>query len=76
MRISVEETPAGRTVTLRGRLAAADLKRLEHACGPQLERRQMKLEIVLHDGRVADAAVLAYLERLQSRGARVRSRSL
>jgi len=71
VRISVADGAAGRTVTIRGKLAAADLKRLEHACGPALEQRQLYLQIVLRDGDVKDAAARAYLDRLQLRGARV-----
>lgn len=72
VRISVVERAAGRTITIHGRLAAAHLKRLERACGPALEQRQLQLEIVLRDGEVQDPAARAYLDRLRQRGAAVR----
>jgi hypothetical protein len=56
---------------LSGRLAAADLRRLERACGPALEHRQ--LPIVVHLERVTDIdrAALGFLNRLAARGASI-----
>ncbi len=68
-RISVAATNSGRTVRIRGRLEAADLQRLERACGPALEQRAPQLELVLKDGTANDAAASAYLARLRARGA-------
>jgi hypothetical protein len=71
-RISVAATVSGRTVTIRGRLKAADLHRLERACGPALEQRDPNLALVMRDAAAGDSAARAYLDRLQARGAVIR----
>lgn len=71
-RISVSTARSGYQITVNGPLNATDLKRLEHACGPALERRSLPLEIVLRGGGACDETVRAYLERLRLRGASVR----
>jgi hypothetical protein len=58
-------------VTLKGRLSAGDLKRLERACGPALQRKVVPLELDVHHVTKLDAAAQAYLERLRARGARI-----
>lgn len=67
--ISVGKTPIGYTVTVTGRLEAADLKRLESACGPALEHKRIDLHIAIVDTGPMDAVVAAYLGRLEARGA-------
>ncbi len=56
-------------VTIRGPLTAADLKRLERACGPALEHREMPLEVRVIDMGAADEASRLFLEGLVRRGA-------
>lgn len=58
-------------MTLTGRVMAGDLRRLEHACAPALERQDMSLELWLATGTTLDTAARAFVERLVSRGARV-----
>lgn len=72
-RIAAAETAAGHTVTVRGRLVAADLQRLERACGPALEHRDLHLVIVFREATIGDAASRAYVDRLLARGAVLRS---
>ncbi len=55
-------------VTLRGQLAAQDLRRLEQLCGPALEQRTAPLTLRLKVTSV-DNPARTYLERLVRRGA-------
>jgi hypothetical protein len=67
-RISVAARTGRRTVTVHGGLRAADLQRLERACGPALEHRVPALVVVMGGARVCDASAEAYLSRLRARG--------
>jgi len=66
IRVSVHH--GRRRVTVRGQLVAADLRRLESACGPALEYRELPLEIRLRDTGM-DEASRQFLDRLVKRGA-------
>ncbi|MGH9143178.1 MAG: hypothetical protein ACRD2I_18755 [Vicinamibacterales bacterium] len=72
-KISAARTAGTYRLTLEGRLAAGDLKRLERACGQALEHKLVPLELNLEKVSSIDAAARAYLERLRSRGAHVRT---
>jgi hypothetical protein len=54
---------------VRGLLAATDLRRLEQACGPALEHRELRLEVRLMDARIGDESTRLFLENLARRGA-------
>ena len=56
-------------VTITGRLAGRDLRRLERACGPALEQRRPPLTLRLAAGGEIDGSAEAYLDRLKARGA-------
>ena len=58
-----------RLVTVRGRLAARDLRRLERACGPALEQREVPLELRLSEHGDLDEATQLFLAGLVRRGA-------
>jgi hypothetical protein len=72
-RISVVARADGRTVRIHGTLRASDLQRLEHACGPALEQRTPRLEIVIRGPVVTDGAAVAYLAHLHARGVTIRA---
>lgn len=67
--ISVRVGKEKRIVTVRGRLVAADLRRLERACGPALEHRELALELRLADRADMDDAARLFLGGLVRRGA-------
>ena len=71
-RISAAETPDGFVVAVTGTLRARDLRRLERACGPAIERRR-PLRIVVQEGSSMDPFARAYLDQLRGRGAVVRA---
>jgi hypothetical protein len=58
-----------RRVTIRGRLTAADLRRLERACGRALEHQDIPLEIRIRDLVTVDEASRLFLSHLLRRGA-------
>jgi hypothetical protein len=66
--ITVAANNTRRIVTIQGDLKAADLQRLERACGPALEQQRPELELVIRNGVIADSAAQAYVARLQARG--------
>lgn len=68
-RISMIEVDGRYRVSVRGRLSALDLQRLERACGPALEHKKVPLELLLAGVTSIDDAASAFLERLQARGA-------
>jgi hypothetical protein len=70
-RISVKTIDARSRVTVTGSLLARDLRRLERACGPALERRHVSLELRLGGVHRMDGAARAFLQRLLDRGARI-----
>ena len=71
--IRVRGRQGKRVVTVRGRLAAADLRRLELACGSALEHREVPLEIELKHISGMDEAAERFLDLLARRGAELRS---
>lgn len=60
-------------VSLRGRLSAVDLKRLERACRYALEHKLLPLDLNLERVTDIDETARAYVEHLRMRGARVRN---
>jgi hypothetical protein len=72
-RISIVRVGDISRITLKGRLGAGDLKRLEQACGSALQEKLVPLELDLEQVTSLDDVAQAYLERLRSRGARIRS---
>jgi hypothetical protein len=58
-------------VTISGRLAMADMGRLEHACAPALVSHPVDLELDLRRVTHADATATAVLERFSRRGAHI-----
>jgi hypothetical protein len=56
-------------VSVKGRLAQADLKRLQTLCGRALERPTPLLEVRLTDTTAIDSDARAFLEGLRARGA-------
>ena len=58
-------------IALKGRLAAADLQRLERACGSALQQKLVPLELDLRKVSSIDDSAQAYLDRLRARGARI-----
>jgi hypothetical protein len=56
-------------VTVTGKLAGRDLRRLERACGPALEHSQPPLTVRLGAAAAIDDSAQAYLDRLMRRGA-------
>lgn len=63
-------------ITLKGRLGARDLKRLERACGSALQEKLVPLELDIEQVTSVDDAADAYMERLLARGARIRGSRL
>ena len=55
-----------------GRLRAADMGRLEHACGDALTREPLQLHLDLTKVTYMDQTAAAVVERLRRRGAQVR----
>lgn len=70
-RIAVTHAGSLPCVTVRGHLSAADLRRLERACGPALERKVIDIELCLTGVATMDAAARAFVQRLVDRGARL-----
>lgn len=70
-RISAKRLPSGYCVTIVGRLCARDLRRLERACGPALERHPLPLALNVSAVSSTDAAADAFIARLVERGARL-----
>ena len=71
-KISVVHAGASYRITLKGRLTASDLRRLERACGDALEHKLAPLELNIDHVLSIDNAARSYLERLRARGARIR----
>lgn len=68
-RISVKQVDGRSCVTVSGQLSAADLGRLERACGAALEHKELELELQLSQVSAMDAAARAFVQRLVDRGA-------
>jgi hypothetical protein len=56
-------------VRIEGRLGAADLRRLEAACGPALEKKRLALELNLRKVSALDDSAAEFLAQLRERGA-------
>jgi hypothetical protein len=56
-------------VTITGKLAGRDLRRLERACGPALEHSRPPLTVRLGAVAAIDDSAKAYIDRLIRRGA-------
>lgn len=67
--ILVRVTRGTRRVTIRGPLAAGDLRRLEQLCGPALEEREIRLEVRLVGVRAMDESSRLFITGLVRRGA-------
>ena len=67
--ISVRVRQRKRRVTVRGHLTAADLRRLERACGPALEHRELLLELRVGDVADLDEPCRLFFSSLSKRGA-------
>lgn len=61
-------------VLVSGRLSAADMGRLEHACAPALTTESAALELDLRGMTDADRTARALIERMVHRGAVVSRR--
>jgi hypothetical protein len=70
-KISVARDGGRYRITLKGRLTAGDLRRLERACGNALEHKLAPLELNVEQVLSIDHAALGYLDRLRARGARI-----
>ena len=67
-RITVRETGGTREVTVSGRLVGPEVRRLEQACGPALERAQIGLHLRLVQVTAVDEVGRALIGRLIERG--------
>jgi hypothetical protein len=56
-------------IVFTGRLTAADMGRLEHACGPALTREPLRLQLDLRRVTTIDRTAAAMIDRLKLRGA-------
>ncbi|HYY87280.1 MAG TPA: hypothetical protein VFA49_00675 [Chloroflexota bacterium] len=70
-RISISRVGDIYRITLKGRLSALDLQRLERACGSALQQKVVPLELDVNKVNSIDDAAQAYLDRLRARGARI-----
>ena len=62
-------------IVVHGPLCAPDLRRLERACGPELESETIALEIRLDPAEEVDEPARFFLEQLRKRGAVVIGRT-
>ncbi len=67
--IQVRVNQGTRRVTIRGPLAARDLRRLEQMCGPALEDREIRLEVRLLNVSEMDETSRLFITGLVRRGA-------
>ena len=70
-RMRVKRLGGRYSITVSGRLAARDIRRLEHACGSALEQQHPPLTVRLEAVTGIDDSARAYLDRLDRRGAEV-----
>ena len=70
-KISVVRDGDSYRITLRGKVRAGDLRRLESACGHALEQRPAPLQLDVVGVVSIDSAARSYLDRLCERGARI-----
>jgi hypothetical protein len=73
-RIRAMRRPSSTVVIIAGRLGAADMRRLEHACSPALTVPDPNLTVDLEHVTEVDAAAEMLLQRFAARGARIRRR--
>jgi hypothetical protein len=59
-------------VVVAGRLKAADIRRLEHACSPALTSPRADLVVDIQQVSELDRVALTLLQRMASRGATIR----
>jgi anti-anti-sigma regulatory factor len=71
-RIRVKKQQTTTRVVVAGRLGAADVRRVEHACGPALTSAQADLVVDLTSVSDVDHAAAALLNCFASRGAIIR----
>jgi hypothetical protein len=72
-RIRTTRKKQGTVVIIEGRLTAADMRRLEHACAEELTASAPRLEIDMTRVTSSDDTALAVLARLAARGAVLRT---
>jgi hypothetical protein len=72
-RISIAHIGEIYRITVKGRLAAGDLQRLERACGSALHEKIVPLELDIRRVTSLDETAHLYLEKLRARGARIPS---
>ena len=73
-RIRTYNLPGGVRVKVTGRLTAADIGRLEHACAPALITEALALDIDLSGVTESDETADLVLNRMAERGARITHR--
>lgn len=71
-RIRTKRVWGNTRVTVSGRLSAADMGRLERACGEALTHNPLQLHLDLTRVTHIDGTAQAVIERLRHRGAQVR----
>lgn len=68
-RIRAVHRRSSTVVTVSGRLGAADMRRLEHACSPALTTAQVQLTVDLSRTTEVDHVAEVMLQRMATRGA-------
>ena len=71
-RIRRQIVPSGVRLIVSGRLTAADVGRLEHACAPALLTQDAAIEIDLSQVSESDEMANLMVNRMAARGARIR----
>jgi hypothetical protein len=72
-RIRTTRALDGTRVSVSGRLGAADMGRLEHACREALTHDPLQLQVNLTHVTEMDGTAAALVQRLRDRGAQVRT---
>jgi anti-anti-sigma regulatory factor len=72
-RIRTIKRPTEVRVVIAGRLGAADMRRLEHACGPALTSERADLVVDLKRVTAIDGVAAAHLRYIATRGAVIRN---
>ena len=68
-RIRAIKRPTEVRVVIAGQLGAADMRRLEHACGPALTSERADLIVDLKRVTAIDGVAAAHLRHMETRGA-------
>ena len=68
-RMRITRTNDNTRIRIAGRLTAADMRRLEHACAAVLVAQPLRLHIDIRGVTEMDATAAAVLARLDARGA-------